>query len=569
MGKWLRAFLYIAVFLLMFSCVGYVKNKNFIIWQPEEIAEEYVPSAELSEQEILFLTIDSIVSDAKIYALDGNFSEAQCLMNEIFEMLSEQKKSINKTESLIRRIVGLYIDKMPLNFIDSMDVSIRPFVFDYRLERFMGKIDTTDMDMEQFPADCIRDILFDLNIPITYNKRVEEAMTFFRSAGRVRRNNTELNRAMYFRPFMVEMYSKAGLPTDMTYLPLIESAFDPKAYSSASASGLWQFISSTGQIYGLRENYWVDERRDPIKSTAASIAYFRVLYDIFGDWYLALAAYNFGEPRVLARLERAVEINPDTLVSYWDLQLPQETMRYVPLFIAYKIIAKNPECFGFFPDTSIVPFPYDTVKVSSFLDMRKIARGIGIRADSLIKINPHIKHTHTPPDMKNVNLYIPVGKKAAFRRFYSRLKPEDKKPVYDYTIAEGDSISGIAEMFGTTVQAIKEKNEMESDSLDNKKTLTIPLPSAEPPLRAYRYRVAEGDNINRVARRFNTTVDEIRDMNSMRNHSLLAPGGYILIPLPEDEAAARRIINRIRTDERTRLAAAEKARNAADIVSTK
>jgi membrane-bound lytic murein transglycosylase D len=495
----------------------------------------------------LFVVADSIVSNAEKFTLDGNYSRAQNSIRIFSEIFSMRKESNYDTDSLLQRVASLYVEKLPPNYIDSVPIPIMPFVARYQFKLFMSKIDTANINMSKFPADCLQDVLF--NVPITYNKRVEEEMNFLLTVLKVKRITRDLNRSLYYRPFMAKMYEKAGLPTDITYLPLIESAFDPYAYSVSDASGFWQFIPSTGILFGLRENYWADERRDPIKSTAASIDYLQSLYDIFGDWYLAFASYNFGEGRIYKQLQKAKEVKPDSVLNYWDLQLPEETMKYVPRYIAFKIIAKKPSCFGYSIDTAIVPFPYDTVKVSDYMDMARIAEGIGIPADSLLKMNPHIKNGYTPPDMKDVNLYIPIGTKELYYEFYAKLKPEDKVKLYRYEITNEGNIDSIATMFGTTVQAIKDANQMKSNSLTGWKIINIPLPDSETKIKWHRYKIAKGDDINSIAEKFGITVQVIKDMNRMKRHNSLMIGGYILIPLPDDEASAENIIKIIKTGE--------------------
>ena len=556
-------FVFIFSSIFLFACFQQSKtlfHNVFAYEETEGVSDTKEP--EICELEIFagsFFIADSIVSKAENYGLERNFSDAHYQIAALWEVFDVPETICKNTQAIFKRIARLYLHKFPHNYIDSIPENIRPFAAAYQFRYMLSKVDTTEFDMTRFRADCIQETLF--NIPITYNSRVEEAMDFFLLERRHRRIIRDLNRMAYYRPFMVKMFEEAGIPTDLTYLPLLESAFDPHAYSSASASGLWQFISSTGLIYGLRENYWADERRDPIKSTAASIAYFKVLYDILGDWHLVLAAYNFGEPRVVRRMQTAREINPDTVVSFWDLQLPQETMGYIPFYIAYKIIAKNPECFGFSPDTSITPFPYDTVKVSSFMDMRKIARAVGISTDSLRKINPHLKTRFTPPDLRNVNLYLPPGTTHLYRRAYASFR---EPRLYRYKIGDEDScIDGVARIFGTTAEAIRNANEMTNDTLIVGEYIQIPLPNVEMRQRGYRYRVAQGDNVQNLARRFSTTVEEIREMNRMINHSLLAVGGFILIPLPEDERDAQRMITRIRRYEESRRAREEAAALAA------
>ncbi|MCL1947783.1 MAG: LysM peptidoglycan-binding domain-containing protein [Chitinivibrionia bacterium] len=509
----------------------------------------------VNDDDELFFIVDSIVTNAENLTLDGDHQSAQNLIKIIFEIFSIPEESSENTDLILYRIARLYVEKMPPNYIDSIPMSITAFVTQYQFQVIMSEIDTANIDISNLPINCVKDVLF--NIPVTYNKRVQQAMLVLLAANRSERMIRLLNRSMIYRPFMVKMYEEAGLPTDITYLPLLESAFNPKAYSKAHASGLWQFIPSTGRIFGLRDSYWLDERRDPIKSTEASIAYFKRLYELFGDWYLALASYNCGEGRVGRHIRNGKEANPDSLVTYWDLQLPSETMNYVPLYIGYQIIGKNPKCFGFFPDTSIVAFPYDTVKVSDCIDMAKIAKGIGISTDSLRNINPHIKQFCTPPDAKNVTLYIPLETKELYNNFYATLTPEDKVKWYRYKVASGDNLNSISKKFGASVQAIKDMNRMKSNTLAAGRYILLPLPdnettaqniikadeeekkaaaAAAPKIQKptdasgkVNYRVSSGETLYSISRLYEITVNDIMAWNPKIKPRYLREGDIVVI----------------------------------------
>jgi membrane-bound lytic murein transglycosylase D len=440
---------------------------------------------------------------------------------------------------------------MPPTYLDSIPLSIAAFVTRFQFQMIMMEIDTANIDISQIPVNCTRDIIY--NVPIVYNKRVQQALLALLAAEKSERMIRILNRSIFYRPFMEKMFEEEGLPTDITYLPLLESAFNPRAYSRAHASGLWQFIPSTGKIFGLRDSYWLDERRDPIKSTAAAIAYFKRLYALFDDWYLALASYNCGEGKVGRLLGAAKEKNPKA--NYWDLPLPRETMSYVPLYIGYQIIAKNPKCFGFIADSAITPFPYDTVKISDCVDMGKIAKGLDIDANELREINPHIKQFCTPPDAKDVTLYIPAGKKDAFKEFYAALKPEDKVKWYLYRVVAGDNLGIIAKKFGTTTQVIRDMNRMKNNTLSVGRNILLPLPddanlankimkaeeearkiAASRPIQKptgsngkVNYKISSGETFYSVAKLYGVSVNDIVSWNPNLNPRYLREGDIVVV----------------------------------------
>jgi len=219
-----------------------------------------------------------------------------------------------------------------------------------------------------------------------------------------------LERSGKYRPRMVAILERAGVPTELVYVPLIESGYRPSVVSPAGAAGLWQFIRETGRRYGLRVDAYVDERRDPIKSTRAAARYLRDLHDRFGSWPLSLAAYNVGAQRIAYVLERRKDS------TYWDMQrsLPRETIDYVPQFLAAVHIARTPEAHGFAPPAD-VPLQYDLVRVHRSLTLRAIAQLAGVSVAELTELNPALVRSITPPDRRGYQLRLPKGAKARFK----------------------------------------------------------------------------------------------------------------------------------------------------------
>jgi membrane-bound lytic murein transglycosylase D len=275
---------------------------------------------------------------------------------------------------------------------------------------------------------------------------------------------------------MQRIFSAHELPTDLSYLPILESGYNPFAYSYAHASGIWQFIPSTGARFGLRNNFWIDERRDPFKSTGAAIQYFKRLYERFRDWHLVLAAYNCGEMRV----ERA--INTAQSRNFWDLTLPSQTMNYVPQFIAYQLLIKNPGCFGIdqlVNDT----FNLDTVNISLGLDLRSIAERLAMPFQFLKNMNPHLRYHCTPPAMDNVTLYLPRGYAPQFKEIYRNLTDRDKVVLFRYRIRGGDNLYRISQRFNIPVTTIMGVNNLRNNYIVAGRYLYIPLSLSETPSR--------------------------------------------------------------------------------------
>jgi membrane-bound lytic murein transglycosylase D len=292
------------------------------------------------------------------------------------------------------------------------------------------------------------------DIPIVFNDAVKYFVNFFTTEKRKVFGNW-LKRSKFYIPIFKEILNKEGLPEDLVYLAMIESGFNPKAYSTASASGPWQFIYATGGRYGLKSNYWVDERRDPEKSTIAATKYLRDLFDQFGCWYLAAAGYNAGE----GRIGRAI-LKHNTS-DFWELAkynaLPKETREYIPKLIAAAIIAKEPEKFGFGNIVYDEPVKFLEVKVPAGFPLIPIARAASVDVKVLRSINPEILRGITPPDTHDYTIKLPnsVDKNIFNSNLQSVINDEKKiKGVSKYKVRRGDTITKIAKKYRITSDEI-------------------------------------------------------------------------------------------------------------------
>lgn len=248
------------------------------------------------------------------------------------------------------------------------------------------------------------------DFPVEYNDEVINCIVYFQTLARDP-FETFLRRAGRYLPMMKEIVASYGLPTDLAYLPLIESGFNNRAYSYAHASGPWQFIASTGRKYGLNRTNWIDERRDFEKSTHAACMYLRDLYGMFGSWTLALASYNGGEGRVARQIQR------QGTTDFWKLKLRDQTQNYVPLFMAALMIAKDPETFGFHVETD-PPMKFDWVATDKPLELKEIGRALSCDVSVLEDLNPELRRGVTPPEIKPYRIRVPAGQAAAFAANY-------------------------------------------------------------------------------------------------------------------------------------------------------
>jgi len=349
-----------------------------------------------------------------------------------------------------------------------------------------------------------------------------------------------MERAGRYQPFIIEELKKAGIPEELSWLPLIESGFKVRALSPARALGLWQFIPSTGYKFGLNRDYYVDERLDPVKSTHAAIAYLKELHGMFGDWSTVLAAYNCGEGRVL-RTIRTQNIN--YLDNFWDLyeKLPNETARYVPRFLATLHIVRNLDLYNMKNVRPLAPFQYKACQVKNQIKLSDIAAEIGVDANLLNDLNPELRYALLPPDEYSIR--IPSTKVDTFLAKIDKIKPSSTPPEqYSYhKVRKGENLSAIAKRYNTTLHKITSDNKLSKRGhLVAGKVLKIPGTGASAsraveksatrsPEKTVKYTVKRGDNLWLIAGRYKTTTKKIMAKNKFGNSGILI-GQEINIP---------------------------------------
>jgi len=355
---------------------------------------------------------------------------------------------------------------------------------------------------------------------------------------------TYLSRLGRYEDMIRPKLREAGLPQDLIYLAMIESGMNPNAYSHAHAVGMWQFIASTGRNYGLDVNYWVDERRDPEKATDAAIAFLSDLYQEFGSWYLAAAAYNGGPNRVRWGIRR---VGSD---DFWDLSdarvLRRETRNYVPKIIAAAIIAKNPARYDFEDVEPMDPLRYDTVTVPEATSMDVIAEAAGTTENTIESLNPQFRRHVTPPE-DTARVLIPAGQATQFAANYAEI-PEDERVTWlTHRVTRGQTLSGIASRYGTSVRAIRASNDgVTPRRLQIGQRLVIPRATRAPAsvataqLASVRERarrgpdgsreitVRAGDTLWTIARAYDVSTDQLMAWNDMEN-SVIRPGDELTV----------------------------------------
>jgi membrane-bound lytic murein transglycosylase D len=382
------------------------------------------------------------------------------------------------------------------------------------------------------------------------NKHVQLEINHFTKYGEKSFFIEAYKRSGKYRPQIVSALKAAGMPLELSWLPLIESGFKVNALSRARALGPWQFIPSTGYKFGLKRDKYIDERIDPVKSTHAAIAYLKELHQIFGDWSTVLAAYNCGEGRVL-RVIRSQNIN--YLDNFWDLyeRLPRETARYVPRFMAALFIINNPEKYGLNAITVDEPLEYENVTVSKQIHLKNIAQEIGVAEKTLRELNPELRYRILPQD--KYPLRVPPGKSEVLLANLDKI-PVSYPPQSAYVhhrIRPGESLSTIARRYHSSVRKIMRANNLHRSSyivagrklkiprrgtmpyrpkIDRNKDLTLPSTHA----------VKSGDSLWNIAKRYGTTTQKIQSLNNLQTTQLHI-GQALKIPGYEDEKIVKNI----------------------------
>ncbi|HLV89158.1 MAG TPA: transglycosylase SLT domain-containing protein [Candidatus Sulfotelmatobacter sp.] len=386
------------------------------------------------------------------------------------------------------------------------------------------------------------------DLPLMMTDQVAGYIAYFQGRGRGIFERA-LSRSGRYHDMIIATLKDEGVPQDLIYLAQAESGFHPLAVSRAGARGIWQFMASRARGYGLSHNMWVDDRQDPVKSTRAAAQHLKDLYAQFGDWYLAMAAYNSGPGTVQAAVKRT------GYADFWELYrrnvLPKETRNYVPIILAVTIMAKNPSQYGLESVVMENPPDYDTVTINYPVDLRLVAQCVNSTAAELQDLNPSLLRLSTPREGK-FELHIPAGTKEDYQAAIAEI-PVDKRLWWRYhSVHAGDTVVSLAHSYRVTARAIIEANHLDGP-LEANSRIVIPLASGQHSSadvatysrRITRYKVRRGDTVETVAENFGVSPQQLRRWNGLRGNTL-AGRKVLALHLPispsarDEEAASPR-----------------------------
>jgi membrane-bound lytic murein transglycosylase D len=387
------------------------------------------------------------------------------------------------------------------------------------------------------------------DLPLMLTDPVASYINYFSTRGRGTLEHA-LERSGRYQAMIQRILKEEGVPQELIYLAQAESGFHPQALSRAGARGIWQFMASRAKGYGLERDWWVDDRQDPEKATRAAARHLRDLYNQFGDWYLAMAAYNSGPGTVQSAVKRT------GYADFWELYkrnvLPKETRNYVPIIVAVTIMAKNPEQYGLDTVVPEKPVPYDTVKINYPVDLRLVAECVDSSAESLQDLNPNLLRLTTPKDQA-FELHLPQGTKDKYITAIAAVPPDMRVWWRYHKVGPTDTLVSIARAYRTTPRAIAQANDLEvSEDLQPDTKLIIPVApgrqssvdnSVNYSKRLTVYKVRKTDTVESVADNFGVSTTMVRRWNHLKGSSLRGRRIlYVHLPVSPNLSETRRTL---------------------------
>lgn len=487
-----------------------------------------------------------IASQALVAAPDGN----RLVDNTDWLLLDAWRLGIPRTDTIATRVATA------MGRSAGLESSAVPTQDDFALRLARTSLLARVLGLPAHQArEAVQRLAFD--IPLADHHLVDVYIDYFSGRGRWFFERW-LERADRYIPIMQPILREAGLPEDLVYVAMIESGFSSKAVSTAAACGFWQFIGSTGRMFKLRTDVWVDERRDFVRATEAAAAYYTALYKEFGDWHLAWAAYNAGEGRIRRALAKYGETDFWSLIEHKN-GLAKETQHYVPKIIAAAIVAKDREKYGFpRPAPNVAPWRYEEIEVDDATELGALATKLGLDLEELRELNPALLYGMTPPGRHSM-LRVPAGRGAEVLAWVASVPRAERLSYSHHKVRAGDSLSKIALTYGSTLAAVREFNHIANvKRLRPGQMLIIPVAhtrraaapatavahpasqkaraaatTAQAKAKAMaRHRVSAGETLWSIAQHYGVSVQRIRAWNGRRSDHLTV-GELLQVAAPQ------------------------------------
>ncbi len=503
--------------------------------QPPKVQEKLKAKAANDPAEALIAQAEKLLAAGQTNYAGGHLEAARENFDQAFNLLVSSNLDIHSDERLEQEFSKI---------VES--------VHDLELVALKQGDGFSEPRSEPAPIDEANDITFPVDpnvkakaeteikttnsdLPLVLNDEVAMFINYFSSPKGKGTLQRALARSGRYRDMISATLKQVGVPQDLIYLAQAESGFQPLALSRAGARGMWQFMASRASMYGLERNWWVDERQDPAKSTRAAAQHLKDLYNQFGDWYLAMAAYNSGPGTIQHAVERT------GYADYWELYrrgvLPQETRNYVPIILAVTIMAKNPSQYGL-EHVSLDPAPQvDQVAIDYPVDLRLVAECVDTSVNYLQELNPSLLRLTTPKGMP-FTLRLPAGSAQKYQTAIAAIPPDMRTLWRYHQVESGDTLASIARKYHASPASITQANSLPSDTLEVGGKLIIPVTSghSEGESLAFskhptRYKVRKGDTVDSVADDYDVPVEKLRKWNHLRG-SALTPGRTLTIYKP-------------------------------------
>ncbi len=495
-------------------------NDSAVISDTETIAEEETEQLD-KELESLFITSEQFYSRGLEYANNGKWDLAEEEFENSLELLHNspiREKYPEQVNNFYNELSLEILERLEQN--EESDVKTREEIL---LAQIRAKPEQERTIKEKVTLD-LREMEYD--VPVEINDLVIRYIEYYTIENK-EKFKVWLERSGAYMPILRKIFREEGLPLDLTYLPIIESAFKTSAYSRARAAGLWQFIPGTGKKYGLRITWWVDERRDFEKSTRSAAKYLKFLFGEFNSWNLALAGYNAGEGRV----QRAIRYTKTD--DFWKLRthLPRETRNYVPAFLASVIVAKNPGHYGLDNVKYEKPIIFEKISINRSVPIENLAKCANTSKEEIKRLNPEIRYWATPPT-KNYTIRIPEGTAKTFAANFEKVKDTYSLAWNKYKVRRGDSLYIISRNFGVPVAVIAAANNIRNPRLirvgqtilmPNKWSKEFSSPSGYSSGELAIHLVRRGETLSHIAKKYGTSVSSIMRWNNLTSARRIYP----------------------------------------------